>query len=69
MSSFPDFKTFFHALWGQDPFPWQQRLSDEVESSGWPAWLTLPTGTGKTAALVVAVYGFCCTETAFLSAV
>ena len=56
MSSFPDFKTFFHALWEQDPFPWQQRLSDEVESSGWPAWLTLPTGTGKTAALDVAVY-------------
>lgn len=56
MSSFPDFKTFFHALWGQDPFPWQQRLSDEVESLGWPAWLTLPTGTGKTAALDVAVY-------------
>ncbi len=56
MSSFSDFKTFFHALWGQDPFPWQQRLSDEVESSAWPAWLTLPTGTGKTAALDVAIY-------------
>ena len=56
MTSFPDFKTFFRALWGHDPFPWQQRLSDEVENGDWPGWLTLPTGTGKTAALDVAIY-------------
>lgn len=56
MTSFPDFKTFFHTLWGHDPFPWQQRLSDEVANGDWPGWLTLPTGTGKTAALDVAIY-------------
>ena len=56
MSAFPNFKTFFQALWGHDPFPWQQRLADDVGSSGWPGWLTLPTGTGKTAALDVAIY-------------
>ena len=56
MTAFPNFKTFFRALWGYDPFPWQQRLADDVESSGWPGWLTLPTGTGKTAALDVAIY-------------
>jgi CRISPR-associated endonuclease/helicase Cas3 len=56
MTSFPDFRTFFRALWGHDPFPWQQRLSDEVGNGGWPDWLTLPTGTGKTAALDVAIY-------------
>jgi CRISPR-associated endonuclease/helicase Cas3 len=56
MTAFPNFKTFFRALWNHDPFPWQQRLADVVESSGWPGWLTLPTGTGKTAALDVAIY-------------
>jgi len=56
MSSFPDFETFFRALWGQDPFPWQQRLANDVENSSWPEWLTLPTGTGKTAAIDVAIY-------------
>lgn len=56
MISFPDFKTYFRALWGYDPFPWQQRLSDEAGNGGWPSWLTLPTGTGKTAALDVAIY-------------
>ncbi|NQX01405.1 type I-U CRISPR-associated helicase/endonuclease Cas3 [bacterium] len=56
MSSFPDFRTFFRALWGHDPFPWQQRLASEVADGGWPEWLTLPTGTGKTAALDVAIY-------------
>jgi CRISPR-associated endonuclease/helicase Cas3 len=56
MISFPDFKTYFRALWGYDPFPWQQRLSDEAGNGGWPSWLTLPTGTGKTTALDVAIY-------------
>lgn len=56
MTTFPNFKNFFHAIWGHDPFPWQQRLADDVEISGWPSWLTLPTGTGKTAALDVAIY-------------
>jgi len=56
MSSFPDFKTFFQALWGHEPFPWQQRLANDVENNGWPEWLTLPTGTGKTAAIDIAIY-------------
>jgi CRISPR-associated endonuclease/helicase Cas3 len=56
MTAFPTFKTFFQALWGHDPFPWQQRLADNVECGCWPSWLTLPTGTGKTAALDVAIY-------------
>jgi CRISPR-associated endonuclease/helicase Cas3 len=56
MTAFPNFKTYFQALWGHDPFPWQQRLADDVGSGGWPGWLTLPTGTGKTAALDVAIY-------------
>ena len=29
MSACPDFRTFFHALWGYDPFPWQEMLARE----------------------------------------
>lgn len=51
-----DFAAFFRAVHGDDPFPWQERLARQVSASGWPGILDLPTGTGKTAALDVAVF-------------
>jgi len=51
-----DFGGFFEALWGQEPFPWQRRLADQVCESGWPAFIDLPTASGKTACLDVAVF-------------
>ena len=63
-----DFPTFFKAMWGYDPFPWQadlvQRLAtghdprrgDAEEPGVWPGVLDLPTGSGKTAALDIAVF-------------
>jgi CRISPR-associated endonuclease/helicase Cas3 len=51
-----DFGTYFRAVHGCDPFPWQQRLVDQVARSRWPAVLDLPTGSGKTAALDVALF-------------
>jgi CRISPR-associated endonuclease/helicase Cas3 len=58
-----DFKTFFKALWGNDadPFPWQEELlrrlaTTESGSGCWPDVLDLPTGSGKTAALDIAVF-------------
>lgn len=62
-----DFTPFFKAIWGFDPFPWQQRLlhrltgeDTEHDYSGepgrWPAVLDLPTGAGKTAALDIALF-------------
>jgi CRISPR-associated endonuclease/helicase Cas3 len=51
-----DFAAFFRAVHGHDPFPWQQRLARRVAESGWPSVLDLPTGSGKTAALDVAVF-------------
>ena len=56
MSDFPDFPAFFRSLWGYDPFPWQVRLAEEVSREPWPAWITLPTGTGKTTAIDIAIY-------------
>ena len=58
MKLFPaNFSEFFRAIHEYDPFPWQQRLVNELaESNQWPDVLELPTGSGKTAALDVAVF-------------
>ena len=52
-----DFGTFFQAVHGCSPFPWQQRLVDRLaEDDEWPDVLDLPTGAGKTAAMDAAVF-------------
>ena len=52
-----DFAAFLCAIHGHDPFPWQQRLVEQLASNNrWPDVLDLPTGSGKTAALDVAVF-------------
>jgi CRISPR-associated endonuclease/helicase Cas3 len=53
-----DFPAFFRAVHGVDPFPWQTRLlRDRVSTGqGWPAVLDLPTASGKTAALDIALF-------------
>jgi CRISPR-associated endonuclease/helicase Cas3 len=51
------FRSFFRAVHGCDPFPWQQRLVEHLDEHGrWPEALDLPTGTGKTAALDAAIF-------------
>lgn len=63
-----DFVHFFRALWGFDPFPWQERLLLRLVTGKdahhnykgppglWPDVLDLPTGSGKTATLDIAVF-------------
>lgn len=51
-----DFPAFFQAIHGKAPFPWQARLMRLAAGSGWPSVLDLPTGSGKTAALDIAVF-------------
>lgn len=55
-----DFSAYFRDVHGYSPFPWQQRLTDQVLSAGWPATIDLPTGTGKTAVLDTAVFALAC---------
>lgn len=53
------FDEFYRALYDgkRATFPWQRRLAETVVSSGaWPKYLDLPTGTGKTTVLEIAVY-------------
>lgn len=52
-----DFAAFFHQVWGFTPFEWQAQLAQQVVSTGrWPSVIDLPTGSGKTSALDIAVY-------------
>ncbi len=52
-----DFASFFEAIHEYPPFPWQQRLVERViREGGWPSVLDLPTGSGKTAAIDIAVF-------------
>lgn len=52
-----DFGPYFRSVHDFDPFPWQQRLLEQVHREGrFPATLSLPTGSGKTAVLDVLVF-------------
>ena len=52
-----DFTTFFRDVHGHDPFPWQQRLTEQVlAQEQWPQVIDLPTGAGKTAVLDTAIF-------------
>ena len=58
MSAFPSFADFFHELWAKkkSPFPWQTMLADRAIENGWPDAIDLPTASGKTACLDIAVW-------------
>jgi CRISPR-associated endonuclease/helicase Cas3 len=52
-----DFSGFFSAIRGYEPFPWQQRLATQLAAEGkWPEILSLPTSSGKTSVIDIAVY-------------
>ncbi|MGZ0709610.1 type I-G CRISPR-associated helicase/endonuclease Cas3g [Coraliomargarita sp. W4R53] len=54
--TFPSFPEFFRALHGFDPFPWQINLAEKAVSGQWPDYLAVPTGSGKTACIDIAIY-------------
>jgi len=51
-----DFDAFFDAIHGRTPFPWQKRLAKRVCEGEWPEVIDLPTASGKTACLDIAVF-------------
>jgi len=66
-----DFDAFFGELWRDadgkplEAFPWQRRLvrrilGEDPARPGWPSVLALPTASGKTAAIDVAVFTLAC---------
>jgi len=63
------FEEFFRALNQKSsgeplrPFLWQQRLAEEVCAGDWPRTLALPTASGKTACIDIAVFALACQAT------
>ena len=62
-----NFKTFFGCVHKDDkgnpvePFPWQATLAERVLAEGrWPKLIDLPTASGKTACIDVAVWAMAC---------
>lgn len=52
-----DFPAFFHSVHGVTPLPWQERLARHLTvSNEWPDLIDLPTASGKTACLDIAVF-------------
>ena len=55
--SFPvSFDEFFRGLWGFDPFPWQVNFAARMVAGEVPDFVSVPTGSGKTACVDAAVY-------------
>ncbi len=50
------FPQFFEAVWDKTPFPWQERLAEQVLQGDWKESIGLPTAAGKTALIDIAVF-------------
>lgn len=51
-----DFEAFYTALYNKAPFAWQKRLVIQACTQGWPTYIKLPTASGKTAAIDIAIF-------------
>ncbi len=56
-----DFGSFFSELYGgRSPFPWQSRLASAALPGSWPKVIALPTASGKTACIDIAIFALAC---------
>jgi CRISPR-associated endonuclease/helicase Cas3 len=60
-----EFPAFFETVHGVAPFPWQTRLATRVadaapDERAWPDVLALPTASGKTSCIDIAVFALAC---------
>jgi len=60
--SVADFENYFRELHGNDrpAYDWQSRLNQQVVEGRWPGAIDLPTGSGKTSCLDIAVFSLAC---------
>jgi len=63
-----DFPAFFEEVHGYKPFPWQTMLAERVIARGWPEGVALPTASGKTACVDVAVFALALASDAAVAA-
>ncbi len=61
MTNFPElqpesFPAFSRAIYGRAPFRWQARLAERACHGDWPRFIKLPTASGKTSCLDIAVF-------------
>jgi CRISPR-associated endonuclease/helicase Cas3 len=54
------FPEFFEALHGHPPYSWQTRLAARAADGDWPGAIDLPTGSGKTACIDIAIFALAC---------
>lgn len=50
------FSTFFRAIHQRDPFRWQIRLAEKACRGDWQDYIKLPTASGKTSCIDIAVF-------------
>lgn len=55
-----DFADYFIALHGRPPYPWQVELAKRAVVGRWPEAVDLPTGSGKTACIDIAIFALAC---------
>jgi CRISPR-associated endonuclease/helicase Cas3 len=54
------FVPFIEELYHVQPFPWQMRLAKQVVGGAWPKVIALPTASGKTSVIDIAVFALAC---------